>query len=546
MNEALLLSSVRQHELAEQSERAGEEVRANNALFEAIFNTSPIGMYLLDSRLRLRRASRMTRETMSDIVGLVGRDFIEVLRSLWPPEVAQHIESCFRHTLATGEPYSCAEFSEVRRDRGVREYYEWQIHRIALPEGGMGVVCYFVDIAQRVRMAYELRRQAADMAEADRRKNEFLAMLSHELRNPLAPISNAVQLLGLQKPESKSQLHARSVIERQVTQLTRLVDDLMQVSRITTGRIQLRRQRLSLDGVVDRAIETARPMIDRRRHMLIVSPVPHPVWIDGDAGRLEQVVVNLLDNATKYMDEGGRIWVTLARDGDDAVLAVRDKGEGIAPDMLSHVFELFTQAQRSLDRSQGGLGIGLSLVQRLVEMHGGTVTVQSTLGSGSEFTIRLPLAAAIAAVAPLPTAPVEEARMAPAATGLRVLVVDDNVDGAQTLASIMELEGHRVRVAHSGPAALREAAEYRPDVVVLDIGLPELNGHEVARRLRKLPGLEGVVLVALTGYGQESDREESRQAGFDHHLVKPAEYEDLSEILRIAAGGRREPPTISC
>jgi signal transduction histidine kinase len=376
-----------------------------------------------------------------------------------------------------------------------------------------------------------LRRKQQELSDLHHRKDEFLAMLSHELRTPLAPILSAVDLLRLQKNENHLQQQARTIIERQVTQLTRMVDDLMEVSRITTGRVQLRHDRVVVSGIVERAVETARPLMDQRGHELKVSLPPQPIWLNADAARLEQVVVNLLTNAAKYTDEGGRIWLTVQQEGDECVLRLRDTGVGIAQELLPRIFDLFTQAERSLDRSQGGLGIGLALVQRLVEMHRGSVEVHSTLGQGSEFVVRLPV---VLALAPQPPSNLTETTE-PTSPSLRVLVVDDNVDTAQTLAMLLESLGHDVRTAHTGPTALEAALDYPPNVVLLDIGLPGLNGYEVAKRIRQQPVLDNIVLVAMTGYGRETDRQRSQEAGFDHHLVKPVNFGKVHQILATVA-----------
>lgn len=372
----------------------------------------------------------------------------------------------------------------------------------------------------------QMQEQAAALSDLHRRKDEFLAMLSHELRNPLAPIANAVQLLRLQKDESQLQQLARTIIERQVGQLTRLVDDLLEVSRITTGRIHLHQERVTLNGVVVNAVETVRPLIGHCRHALKTSLSPQPILLYGDAARLEQVVVNLLTNAAKYTEVGGHIWLSVQQEGDEAVLRVRDTGVGIAPELLPRIFDLFTQAERSLDRSEGGLGIGLCLVQRLVELHRGRVEAYSALGQGSEFVVRLPV---MATSVPQLSATTTEAAQPTAS--LRVLVVDDNVDAAQSLAMLLRASRQEVRTAHDGPTALEAALAYRPDVVLLDIGLPGLNGYEVAKRIRQQPVLQNVVLVAMTGYGQETDQQRSQEAGFDHHLVKPADFGKVQKIL---------------
>ena len=387
--------------------------------------------------------------------------------------------------------------------------------------------CNIRDISERRLLEKQITEQAAALADLHRRKDEFLAMLSHELRNPLAPISNAVHLLRLQKGENPIQQQAREIIERQVGQLSRLVDDLLEISRITTGRVQLRQERVAVSGIVERAVESVRPLIDQHKHELTVLLSPQPIWLYADATRLEQVVVNLLNNAAKYTDEGGHIWLTVQQEDDACVLRVRDTGIGIPPELLPRIFDLFTQAARSLARSQGGLGIGLCLVHRLVEMHRGTVMAYSALGQGSEFVVRLPMMVSPEAQPPLP--PKETAE--PIGPSLRVLVVDDNVDAAQSLAMLLKVSGHQVRKAHTGPTALEAALDYRPNVVLLDIGLPGMDGYEVAERIRQQPVLQNVVLVAMTGYGQDADRQRSQEVGFNAHMVKPVDFGKVLEIL---------------
>jgi PAS domain S-box-containing protein len=391
-----------------------------------------------------------------------------------------------------------------------------------------GVFAAARDVTERSRLETLQRRQAAELSDLHRRKDEFLAMLSHELRSPLAPIANAVQLLGLQRgSENRIQQQARGIIERQLRQLQHLVDDLLEVSRITTGRVQIRREPVAVSGIVEVALETVRPLIEQRRHEVTVSLPSEPIWLNADAARLEQVVVNLLTNAAKYTEEGGHVWLTVQQEGDECVLRVRDTGIGITPALLPRIFDLFTQAERSLDRSQGGLGIGLALVQQLTELHGGKVEAASVLGQGSEFVVRLPV---LPTDTLQPALPVTETGQ-PTTRPLRVLVVDDNVDTVLSLSMLLKESGHDVRTAHDGPTAVQAALDYRPDVVLLDIGLPGLNGYEVAKRIRQHPALKNVVLVALTGYGQDSDRQASLQAGFNHHLVKPARLAEMLQIL---------------
>ena len=404
----------------------------------------------------------------------------------------------------------------------------------AYQEGEFRVMqCNIRDITERSRLERKTIEQAEALADLHRLKDEFLAMLSHELRTPLAAISNAVQLLKANTTEPPLREQARGIIERKVGHLSHLVDDLLEVSRITTGRVQLRLEQVVMSGIVERAVETVRPLIEERGHKLTISLPPEPVWLHGDAARLEQVAVNLLVNAAKYSDKGGHIWLTVEQDGDKAVLRVRDLGDGIPPELLPRIFDLFTQAERSLDRSHGGLGIGLCLVQRLVELHGGTVEATSELGKGSEFVVRLPVLVSFT-----PQLPDTEA--IPAATaGCRVLIVDDDEDTAESLSMLLLASGHEVRMAHDGPAALKAAVDYRPDVMMLDIGLPMLNGFEVAEKLRAQAAFQDTVLVAVTGYGQEKDRKRTKDAGFDYHLVKPAEFSDIQDILVAVAERRR-------
>jgi signal transduction histidine kinase/ActR/RegA family two-component response regulator len=408
----------------------------------------------------------------------------------------------------------------LRKD-GSRFPVEISLSRLEAEEGLL-VLAAVRDVTERKRIEEALK-------DADRRKDEFLAMLSHELRNPLAPILNALQVLQLQNGETPRQQEAQAIIERQVGQLTHLVDDLLDVSRTVTGRIQLRRERIAVSHIVERAVETARPLIDQHRHELTVSLPSDSLWLFADSARLEQVVTNLLTNAAKYTDDGGRIWLSVHRNGDQAVLRVRDTGVGISPTFLPRVFDLFTQAERSSDRLQGGLGIGLALVKRLVEMHEGTVEVFSTIGKGSEFVVSLPMALTNEFSPKTKQPPTETAK--PTRANLRVLVVDDNVDAAAALAMLLQASGHQVQVAHTGPTGLAAARDFRPDVLLMDIGLPGLDGWQVAKRIRQQPVFGNIVLIAVTGYGQNADRQRSQNAGFDYHLVKPVDFEKLRKIL---------------
>jgi signal transduction histidine kinase len=387
------------------------------------------------------------------------------------------------------------------------------------------------EVAERKRLEEELRRRVEELAAADRRKDEFLAMLAHELRNPLAAIANAGQVLDGREGIDPHSRELLAMIGRQSRHLARLVDDLLDVSRFSRGRIELRCAPIELRRAIEGAVESARPHVEQRRHALTISLPDEPLWLQADLTRIEQVFANLLHNAAKFTEPGGSIELAAERRATEVVVRVRDDGTGIAPELLPNIFDLFVQEERSLARSRGGLGIGLTLVRTLVERHGGSIEAASDgPGRGSELRVRLPLIPTpAAAAAPLCVPP-------PAvAGGIRVLLVEDNLDAAEALGELLRLWGHQVEMAHDGVAALHGAREGRPDVVLLDIGLPGMDGYEVAGRLRATPGLERVTLIALTGYGQEADRQRSRLAGFDHHLVKPVDLDGLRALLTAAA-----------
>jgi signal transduction histidine kinase/ActR/RegA family two-component response regulator len=374
-----------------------------------------------------------------------------------------------------------------------------------------------------------------ELREADRRKNEFLATLAHELRNPLAPIRNGLEILRL-APSAEVAERARSMMDRQLRQLVHLIDDLLEVTRITSGKIQLNRVLTDLSDVLQNAVEMSKPLIDAAGHELTIEVPPRPLIVDGDPLRLAQVFGNLLNNAAKYTNPGGHIWLVANTVGDRVSVTVRDNGIGIAPQLMPRIFDLFTQASLSSQQSQGGLGIGLSIAKRLVEMHGGTIEAHSAgPGAGSEFTVRLALCAKCV---PAQSADVHETPPG-ASSALRVLVADDNADAAASLAMLLKMNGHEVRTAFDGEEALRVAQEFVPNVALLDIGMPLLDGFAVCRRLRALPAGRHMTIVALTGWGQAEDRDRSRDAGFDRHLVKPADLRAVEELL-VQAAQRQE------
>lgn len=407
-----------------------------------------------------------------------------------------------------------------------------QVEAVAEPlrDGGgspAGGILVLRDVTDRRRLEEELRRRAEELAGSDRRKDQFLAMLAHELRNPLAPIRNAVELMRQVENIDPAFQRSREMVERQVKHLARLVDDLLDISRITSGSIRLRKEVVSLANIVERAVESNRTLLDSRGHRLTVRLPEEPVRLEADPARLEQILSNLLNNAARYTMPGGQIWVTAAREGDEVEIHVRDTGIGVPPDVLERVFEPFMQSDESLARSDGGLGVGLTLVRSLVEIHGGHVEAHSPgLGQGSEFVIHLP--ARVPADFAVPTA---EPAAASSARSLKVLVVEDNVDAAESLASLLRLWNHDVSVVHDGRTALEAARRQHPEVVLLDIGLPGLDGYQVAQRLRDEVGLGHTLLVAMTGYGQPEDRRRSHEAGIHHHFVKPVEPAVLRNLL---------------
>ena len=521
--------------------RAAEALLQSEQRFCALFDWGPVAMHSCDSSGTILEFNR-------GAVDLWGR-------KPRPGETDEQFRGAFKFHRPDGNLMSYAQTGMARvlrgeitaahnvevvieRPDGVRMTVVGNIVPLKNNQGEItgAINCYY-DITERSRLERQTQEQAQVLAELHRRKDEFLAMLSHELRNPLAPLTSAAELLGRQENQNPVHRQACQVIERQVGQMKHLIDDLLEVSRITSGNVRLRKEPVCVADVVERVLETTQPLIFKRRHQLTVSLPPHPVWLDADATRLEQVLVNLLNNAAKYTDEGGHLWLSVVQEGDAgstaggavAVIKVRDNGMGIAAELLPHVFDLFTQAERAIDRSQGGMGIGLSLVRQLVELHAGTVEAHSTPGQGSEFVVRLPVRQD--AAPPLSLPPPVASSAQPAGRRCRVLAVDDSVDAVEFLARLLRLSGHEVEVAYDGTSAVQAALAMRPDVVLLDIGLPGLTGYEVARQLRQEPALKNTVLVALTGYGRESDRQRSRNAGFSYHLVKPAEVSEVEKIL---------------
>ncbi len=492
---------------------------ANNLQIRLVLQAANAGTWEWD----LRTGETRWSDALHTLVGLQpdsGPKSPEIWKNLVYPDDRASVWARMEQALASNDQDFYDEFRIIRRDGAVR----WILSRARIVRDSSGRVERMfgvnLDITER-KLAEETLRQA------DRRKDEFLAMLAHELRNPLAAIQNALSLARIHGLDEHQRRWNDEMLDRQVGQLGRLIDDLLDVSRITQHKIELKRRPVEVHRALQRSIESIRLAVDDARHQLTVDIQDESLWVDADASRLEQVFVNLLTNAVKYTHEGGRIAVKLRREGQHAVISVADNGIGISPEMLPRVFDLFTQAEQGLDRAQGGLGIGLTLVRRLVELHGGEVSARSEgTGRGSEFSVRFPLSAGPSAEGTAPSS------VAVARVPRKVLVVDDNRDAATALAMLLKTSGHQVSVAHSGREALEVAEKFEPQVALLDLGLPEMNGFELAPLLRK--AMPNIRLIAVSGYGQIEDKLRSRAAGFHHHLVKPTRQDDVLSLLDVS------------
>ena len=507
----------------------------NNDLVN-LLNSVDLAVLILGRDLRVRRFTHVAEKTFNLSAADIGRPISEIKLNLGVPD----LEPLLVEVIDTVS----AREREVQD--GLGRWFSLRIRPYKTLENKVdGVVIALIDVDTLKKLEEALQQRIHDLDAADRSKNQFLALLAHELRSPLAPLRNAVELLVAPGADGVTMERARSMMGRQIQNMTRMIEDLLDVSRITLGKIELRRQRVTLAPLLTGTVELMRPNLEARGQVLSLSLPPEPVELEADPLRLEQVFANLLNNAAKFTLDGGHVWVTAEcanhgkrRGGTPAglVVRVRDDGIGMEPETLEHVFDLFMQADRTLDRSRGGLGIGLTLVRRLVELHGGTVEAHSAgLGQGSELVVRLP------AVPPLAAGPERrgreerpEAAAEPSPASLaprRVLVVDDNVDAAESLALLLRLKGHDVEIAHDGPAALKTATSFQPEAVLLDIGLPGLDGFQVAGELRRRQSTASALIVALTGYGQEDDQRRSREAGFDHHLIKPVDPQVIYDLL---------------
>jgi PAS domain S-box-containing protein len=512
---------------ASQRRHVEQELRERDGMLRALVAASPLPIVVIEPDATTRLWNPAAERVF-------GWPEVEVIGTEVPMVPPDRLDECarIREAVAGGDSVVGIETQRLRRDGSTIAVRISAAPLLDVAGSVRSIVLVFEDVtarnqAEEARHTIE-RRARAEAEAASRAKDEFLAMLGHELRNPLSAVRNAVATARL---DASRRDRALDIASRGVDQLGRLVDDLLDIARITHGRIGLRTQRLVVDHVVERAVEATRPLVDERAHALSVSLAGPHLLVDGDATRLEQVVANLISNAAKYTEPGGHIAVQVTHAGGEVVIGVRDDGIGISAHMLPRVFDLFAQAERSLARLQGGLGIGLTIVKRLVELHGGRVEARSSgLGMGSEFAVRLPAVVAVAGAHDRDKA----ATSSPnddRGEGTRVLLVEDNLDAADSLSALLEVMGHRVRVAHDGPRALEIARTRRPDLMLVDIGLPGMDGYEVARAVRREPRLREVVLVALTGYGREEDRERALAAGFDRHLVKPVEPGTLRELV---------------
>ena len=497
--------------------------------FRTLFELSPVAVYTIDASGVVQQFNRNAAELWgrSPNPGDTDEMFCGSHRMFRPDGTFMAHRDCPMATVVHGEiPEARDAEVTIERQDGSRIAVIVNIRPLKDESGKIvGAINCFYDITQRKLLELKARQQAEDLMDLHRRKDEFLAMLSHELRGPLAPIFSAVQVLQRGSLDGSQQTRLFEIIANQSRQLKHLVDDLMDVSRITHGKVALQRRQVSFASILVRAIDTAMPLIEQKRHEFDVDISQDAMQLYADAARIEQVVVNLLANAAKYTNAGGRISLSACVEGKQAVLRVEDSGVGISPTLLPRIFDLFSQAERSIDRSEGGLGIGLCLVHQLIELHGGGVVATSELGRGSEFTVRLPMLDATSLPVPHPVA--ERWRGA----GHRVLVVDDNIEAAQVLGALMKSSGFEVELSHDGKVALELVNSFRPHILLLDVGLPLLDGYGVARAIRCDPLLEQPTLIAITGYSQDIDRYRSSVAGIDHHLVKPVDLDQLLTLI---------------
>ena len=510
--------------------RAVDALRAARDTFHHLVSQSPFGVYAVDADFRLVQVSAGAQRVFENVRPLLGRDFAEVLRTIWPEPFASEAIARFRATLETGEAYHAPSMVERRHDTAQVEAYDWKIERVMLPDGRFGVVCHFYDLSDR-------ERDEAALRESERQKDEFLAMLAHELRNPLAPLLTCAGLLRARAVDDPLVVRCSDVIDRQVSQMARLLDDLLDIARLSRGRLVLVKTVVSVREVVLAAIETSRPIVDQRRQQLEMEWPDDDLLVEGDATRLAQVFSNVLNNAAKYSHPGGSIRISARREGHVAAVRVRDTGIGIAPAMLDRIFELFTRGDAADESAPDGLGIGLALSRRVVELHGGSIVAKSAgLGHGSEFIVSIPLQMTPAGPA-LTAVPTASGGPAKPALSARVLIADDNEDAADSLSVLLAMLGCDVRTVHDGEAAVQAVEAFLPDVVLLDLSMPGVGGLEACQRIRRTSAGARATVVAVSGWGQQEDRQRCAEAGFDRHLTKPVRPDVLVELIGGVRGG---------
>jgi PAS domain S-box-containing protein len=553
MNEALVLTAVRQHELVDaalklnaqlreeiaEREQAEAAFRASEERYRTLFELGPVAVYSCDASGVIQKFNRRAAELWGrePSIGETNEQFCGSCKLFRPDGSLMLHEECPMAEVVAGKIPEARDMEVlIERPDGSQVSVMVNIRSLKNEQGELtGAINCFYDITERRLLEDALVARAAALARADRSKDEFLAMLAHELRNPLAPLRNATEILKIADASTEERRHAEGIVVRQIENMTRMIDDLLDVSRITEGKIELRKRAVTLGSVLAAAVEAARPGIHARGQELATLLPAETIFLDADSTRLDQIFGNLLTNASKYNHSGGHISIQAEQTNNpetqspEVVVRVRDDGIGIDAELLPRVFDLFVQATHALGQARGGLGIGLTLVQRLVTMHGGRVEAHSAgLGQGSEFVVRLPILVAQHLEPPVAVPVLREAPR-------RMLIVDDHEDSARSMATLQRLRGHDTRVAFTGPSAIAAALEFNPEMVLLDIGLPGMDGYEVVRRMRAMPSLAGSFIVGLSGYGSEIDCERARAAGFDEYMVKPADLDVLRGWLACRA-----------